>query len=262
MKAGNTDRVLVTGASSGIGLAIAHEFARRGHPLLLVARREDKLRSESRGLVDAYGVDVRILAADLSAPDAPRTVFDFARLLEPSVTVLVNNAGFAAYGPFSESDPDREVNMVRLNVEALLHLTRLFLPGFLERDRGGVLNVASTAAFQPGPYMATYFATKAFVLTFSEALADETRGSSITVSVLCPGPTPTEFQERAAVQQSRLLNLGRLDADTVALAAVRGFLRGKRVVIPGMFNRIGAFAPRLVPRSLATAIVRRLQTPR
>lgn len=254
-------RVLITGASGGIGLAIAEEFARCGHSLFLVARSEEKLAAESRRLARTYDVEAEYLPADLTDPDSPRRVFSAANATDDPITILVNNAGFATYGPFVERPLDSEVAMVRLNIEALLVLTRLFLPTFVAHGNAGVINVASTAAFQPGPLMATYYASKAFVLSFGYALAEELKDTGVTVTTLCPGPTKSDFQERAEMQQSRLLKMGTMSSRSVAKAAVRGYFQKKTIVVPGAFNKTGAFATRIFSRRLISTVVRRLQSP-
>jgi hypothetical protein len=254
---------LVTGASSGIGLELASTAARDRHDLVLVARQRERLESIGRGLAEEYGVEVTILAKDLADPAAPAAV---ARELSErgiAVDVLVNDAGFGVYGFFAETPIDRELEMMQVNAAALTHLTKLFLAGMLERRRGWILNVASTAAFQPGPIMAVYYATKAYVLSFSEALASETAGTGVTVTALCPGPTHTEFERRAGFKPAPLFRspLVKPAAD-VARAGWEGMKRGKRLVIPGIANRVLVQAERVTPRRLVTAIARKLQESR
>jgi short-subunit dehydrogenase len=251
---------LVTGASSGIGLELATLLARDRHDLVFVARSLDRLEVIARGLREEHGVSVTILAMDLADPVAP---LEIARQLAQhrlNIDILVNNAGFGVYGPFSKTPLDKELEMIQVNVTALTHLTKLLLPRMLERRRGRILNVASTAAFQPGPLMAVYYATKAYVLSFSEALANETAGTGVTVTALCPGPTITEFQKQAGVDATRLFK-GALvmDAPTVARVGYDGMMRGARVVIPGVANRALVQGLRVTPRRLVTAIARRLQ---
>ncbi len=254
---------LVTGASSGIGLELATLLARDRHELVLVARRRDRLEAIASGLREEFGVAVTVLATDLADPAAPDSIA--RQLTERSLPIdtLINNAGFGAHGFFAKTPPEVDAEMIRVNVMALTHLTRLLLPGMLERRRGRILNVASTAAFQPGPFMAVYYATKAYVLSFSEALANETAGTGVTVTALCPGPTVTDFQRRAGVAKTLLFRGPLLmDAPTVARAGYDGMMRGKRVVIPGVANRFLVQALRITPRRLATAVARRIQESR
>ena len=251
---------LVTGATSGLGYELALLLARNGHPLVVVARRQADLDRVAGELRDRHSVPVETIVADLARPEAVETIVAELERRRVAVEILINNAGFASYGPFAESNPSREVDMIQVNVVALTHLTRLLLPGMLARRRGRILNVASTAAFEPGPLMAVYYATKAYVLSFSEAIASELRGSGVTVTALCPGPTATGFQRRAAMEDSKLVS-GRtlMDARTVAEAGYAAMLAGKTVVIPGWRNWLMAEAVRFAPRNLTTAIVRRMQ---
>ena len=197
---------------------------------------------------------------DLGAPDGPNQLFQAAQSQGRPSEVLVNNAGFGGWGPFVESDLAATLQMIQLNVVALTQLTRLFLPGMVQRNTGGVLNVASTAAFQPGPLMAVYYASKAYVLHFSEALSEELRETNVRVSALCPGATATGFEGRAGLGASKLFT-GRkvMDARTVAEVGYRGFLRGKRVVVSGLWNNLLVTSNRFVPRWLVASIVRRMQ---
>ena len=239
---------LVTGASAGIGLELAKVFAREGHDLILVARREDRLRDLAAGLSKEHGVEARVLALDLVSEGAVDRLAGYVEDEGLSVDWLVNNAGFGGFGRFLEQDLDRQLKMIGLNVTALVELTGRFLPSMVERGRGGVMNVASTAAFQPGPLSGVYFATKSFVLSFSEALTAETKGTGVHVSALCPGPARTEFFEVAGFPGGE--KPGTLSADRVARTGYRGLMRGKVIVIPGLLNGIGAFLPRLLPRAL------------
>ena len=254
---------LVTGASSGIGLELATLLASDGYDLVLVARRRERLEQIANGLHSEFGVAATVLPRDLADPDGAR---DVARELDArgqAVDVLVNDAGFGVSGFFAETPLERELAMIRVNVVALTELTKAVLPRMLARRRGRILNVASTAAFQPGPLMAVYYATKAYVLSFSEALANEVAGSGVTVTALCPGPTVTEFQTAAGVEGTRLFHsLLVSDARTVARAGYRGMRRGKRVVIPGFGNRLLVVAERATPRRMVTAIIRRIQETR
>lgn len=236
---------LVTGASSGIGREVAKLLRADGHDLVLVARREAALNELATEMGGA-----RVVVMDLSQRDA------VARLVAqvPDVDVLVNNAGFGDTGPFVEADPSRQLEMIDLNVRAIVELTRAYLPGMVQRRFGRVLNVASTAAFQSGPYMATYFASKAFVLSFSEALSEELRGSGVTVTALCPGFTDTEFQGVAGMATSKVSMLKAPSAASVAQEGYAAMKAGKTLIVTGLFNRLGVVGVRLMPR----AIVRRM----
>ena len=245
---------LVTGASGGIGLELARLFAGDGHDLVLVARGGERLAVISRELEERYRVEVRAIPRDLSNPIAPLSLFDECG----EVDFLVNNAGFGHRGSFADEDPAILSEMLQVNVAALTQLTRLFLPTMLERRTGRILNVASTAAFQPGPLMAVYYASKAYVLSFSEAIRDELNGSGVTVTTLCPGPTRTSFDARAEVARPRLLNSRVMEPSEVAAEGYAGMMSGKAVVIPGRVNRLGATGARLMPRSLAANIARRM----
>jgi uncharacterized protein len=251
---GTARTALVTGASGGIGLEIARCLARDGYDLVLVARSGDKLQA----LADELG-GARVLAADLSDPGAAAKVAAEV----PSVDVLVNNAGVGDFGPFVDADLDRVLAMLQLNVVALTQLTRIYLPAMVERRSGRVLNVASTAAFQPGPLMAVYYATKAYVLSFSEALAEELRGTGVTVTALCPGPTRSGFQAAAEMEESRLVRGRKLpSSQQVAEAGVRAMHRGRAIVIPGVGNKLLAQSVRFGPRALVRRIVKALQSAR
>jgi uncharacterized protein len=250
---------LITGASAGLGLELAKLFAKDKVDLVLVARRRDKLDALASELSKEHGVKVHVVAADLTDHAAPKAIFDQVTALGVPVDYVVNNAGFGSNGAFVELDAKREVEMVEVNVTALLHLTRLFLPGMVQRKRGRVLNVGSTAGFFPGPFMATYFATKAFVLSFTEALAFELEGTGVTATVLCPGATATEFAQVAGNDKSKLFQSGVADAASVARAGYLGMKAGKVIAVPGAMNRLNVFlGPRLAPRGLIRKIAARL----
>jgi short-subunit dehydrogenase len=250
--------VLITGASSGIGLELARLFARNGYNLLLVARNADRLGEVAKEL-QSLGVDAKSLAVDLADPTAPQAIYDLIRMENVAIDVLVNNAGFGSHGFFHENDQAVELSMIQVNVVALTHLTRLFLPDLVKRGEGKVLNVASTASFQPGPLMAVYYATKAYVLSFTEAIAEELRGTGVTATALCPGPTLTGFQSRAGAREMRMLKGGLvLDATIVAKVGYDGLMAGKTLVIPGFRNRILSFGVRFTPRRWVTRIARRM----
>lgn len=250
---------LITGASFGIGLELARIFAREGYDLVLVARSADKLRQLASELEKAHGTRSLILAVDLTDPGAPGYILDQTSRANILINVLVNNAGFGQYGLFVESDLEECLRQIQLNVTTLTHLTRLYLPGMIGRQEGRILNVASTAAFQPGPLMAVYFATKAYVLHFSEALANELAGTGVTVTCLCPGATRTEFHKRAKATEVKLLKMGSMDAATVAEDGYRALMAGKPVVISGFKNWLLAQSVRFSPRRLVTAIARKAQ---
>ncbi|HEV2750033.1 MAG TPA: SDR family oxidoreductase [Gemmatimonadales bacterium] len=257
-----TDRVaLITGASSGIGLELVRLFAHDGHDLVLVARREEGLRELAEQLMDRYDVRATVIAADLADPAAPPEIARRVAAAGLEVEFLVNNAGFGLAGEFTRTDVTTELRMIQVNVAALTHLTKLFLPGMVAEHQGAVLNVASTAGFVPGPLMAVYYATKAYVISFSEALAEEFRNSGVTVTVLCPGATRTEFQERAGIDLEARMFRGPwvADAASVARAGYDGMRRGKRLVVPGLFNKVMVAATRLASRALLAKAVRRVQ---
>ncbi len=249
-------KTLITGASGGIGLELARIFAREHYDVVLVARNQTRLEEIAAELRSSHGVQADVIARDLASPEAPAEI---QRQVGP-VDVLVNNAGYGLYGPFADSPVEDELNLMHLNMDALVALTRLFLPAMIASRRGRILNVASTAAFQPGPLMALYYASKAFVLHFSEAIANELEGTGVTVTILCPGPTETGFQARAAMEDSRLVRMGRMmSAKAVAEKGYRGLIRGKTIVMPGVRNRILAQSVRFSPRKLVTKIARMLQ---
>jgi short-subunit dehydrogenase len=254
------DTALITGASSGIGLDLAHLFARGGHDVVLVARSEDKLRQLARDLEQNHKVTAHVIAADLSKPEAPRLIFEETRTRQLQIDVLVNNAGFGQGGAFVENDLQTELDVIQVNISALTHLTKLFLGGMVARRKGRILNVASTAAFQPGPLMAVYYASKAYVLSFSEAIAEELRDSGVTVTALCPGPTATGFAETADMTGSRLFQLSKpMSSMDVAVIGYRATMRGKRIAITGFRNKMSAQSVRIAPRAFVTKVVRKLQ---
>ena len=250
---------LITGASTGIGCELAHLFARDGYHLVLVARNRENLTKLAGTLKEKYGIPVTVLPKDLSLPLSPAEIFIELQQKSIHVDVLVNNAGFGNYGLFSKTNLNDELEMIQVNATSLVHLTKLFLREMLKKGEGKILNVASTAAFQPGPLMAVYYATKSFVLSFSEALSEELRGTAVTVTCLCPGATQTEFQKRAGLSGIRLFRAGILTAREVAEAGYRGLMKNKRIVIPGFLSRLFAFMVRLGTRSLVTRIVRFVQ---
>ena len=253
--------VLITGASAGIGAELARVFAGHGHDLVLTARSADKLRRLAEELKNRHGISAQVVVHDLSDPNGPAELFRAIQHQKIQVDMLVNNAGFGTYGFFPRTDLEKELEMIRLNISALTHLTKLFLPGMLERRNGKIMNVASTAAFQPGPLMAVYYASKAYVLSFSEALAAELPGTGVSVTALCPGPTESDFQKSAGIEgKLPLFKLTMMSARKVAEIGYDGFMKKKRIVIPGFLNRLLPLGVRIGPRRLVAAIVRRAQT--
>lgn len=254
--------VLITGASSGIGYELARVFAREGYDLVLVARRRRQLE-QLAAEVEGHGARTWVLPFDLTDRAAVQALFDSVDQHGITVDVLVNNAGFGDYGDFLRASLDRMLAMIELNVTALTHLTRLFLPGMVERGFGRVLNVASVASFQPGPLMAVYYATKAFVLSLSEALSEELTGSGVTVTALCPGPTVSGFHQEAGLNQVPFYQQVRMPtSDAVAEYGYRALIRGRRVAVYGLVFRVSLILIRLAPRRLVAAAVRRIQEKR
>lgn len=247
--------VLVTGASSGLGEDFARLFAAEGANVILTARRAERLESLAVAIRVDHGVETRVIPADLSEPGAATKLFAAATENGAAVDVLVNNAGFGSMGPFARMPIESQSGMVQVNVTALVELTHLALPGMIERGAGGILNIASTASFQPGPYMATYFATKAFVREFSEGLAEEVRGHGIHVSCLCPGPTATEFGDTEYMQMSAARQLSFMASEPVARAGLEGLRRNDTVVIPGALNKLGRFGAWLAPNILIRKVI-------
>lgn len=252
---------LVTGASGGIGLELARQCAARGQRVVLVARGAEALQQLAVELTQRHGVEAIAMPLDLTDPSAPEELFTRLTAANLVIDTLINNAGFATYGPFVEADIRRELQEIQLNVVTLTHLTRLLLPEMVRRRSGRILNVASTAAFLPGPLMAVYYATKAYVLSFSEAIGEELIDTGVTVTALCPGPTRTGFQRRAAMEDSKLVAnpAAVMDAASVARAGYEGLLAGKRIVIPGFTNQLLPLAVRVLPRTMATRLAKKAQ---
>jgi short-subunit dehydrogenase len=254
---------LVTGASSGIGLEMSRLLARDGARVVMVARDDERLRRAARWVqAENPNSGVTLIASDLSRPGAAAELYARARREVDPVDLLVNNAGVGSFGPFAAAAADAQIDMLRLNMESVVALTHLTLPEMIARRQGAILNVASMAAFQAGPFMAVYFASKAFVLSFSEALAEELYDSDVTVTALCPGPVVTGFGARAGMDRSRVFS-GRLrmEAGVVAAEGLRGAIEGRRIVVPGFTNRILIQALRFLPRRLVSRIVRHVNTP-
>lgn len=251
---------LVTGASSGIGLDLVKILARNGHDVVISARSADALEALAGVVEGKYGVKATVIPLDLSDPAAPDTLYSAIQSQGIDVDILINNAGFGLGGPFAETDIAREIEMIELNVTALTHLTKLFLGPMLGRRSGRIMNVASTAGFQPGPLMSVYYASKAYVISFSEAIAEELRATGVTVTTFCPGPTATNFAAVAGLSNSRLFRMGGVArSDVTAKFGYAAMMQGRRIAIPGFKNNLIAQANRLAPRSLATRISRKVQ---
>jgi len=251
---------LVTGASSGIGADMARELAARGHDLALVARREDRMRELAEELAERHAVRAETFGCDVAEPEGRARLIGEVAERGLTVEILINNAGFGSGGAFHALDGEGETGMVRTNVEAVVALTSAWLPGMVERRRGAVLNLASLIAFQPVPFQATYGASKAFVLSFTQAVHEEVRGTGVTITALCPGPVRTEFGESGGFggADDRIPSFMWLDSETVARAGIEGLEKGDRVVVPGVVNRLGALSGHYMPRALLLPLVRRL----
>jgi uncharacterized protein len=258
----NKTWAVVTGASGGIGYEMARNLAARGHSLVLVARSADKLQALADTAKREHGVDALVIATDLSAADAADRVAEKIREAGIVPAVLVNNAGFGLYGLHTDSKLEDEQAMLNLNIVTLTRLTKFLLPGMTAAKRGNIVNVASTASFQPGPYMAVYYATKAYVLSYSEALAEELAGSGISVTALCPGPTASGFQDKAAMHDSALVKGKKLPISKhVADYAIEAMDRGQRVAIHGAMNWMLAQSIRFTPRRIVTWLVAKMSRP-
>jgi hypothetical protein len=254
---------MITGASSGLGAEFARLAAADKSDVVLVARSVDKLNVIGAALERDHGVRATILAEDLAQPDCAGVIADALAARGIEIDSLINNAGFGTYGPFAETSLEEERQMIDVNIAALTMLMKRLVPGMVARRRGRILNVASTAAFQPGPLMAVYYASKAYVLSLSEALAEELAGTGVTVTCLCPGPTRTGFQARARMERSGLFKvLSVMDAATVARQGYAGMKAGRTLVIPGLLNKLTAQAIRFTPRRVAPKVVRAMQDQR
>jgi short-subunit dehydrogenase len=250
---------VITGASGGIGYELARLFAKDHHDVVLVARSAPKLTQFADELQRQFGISAKAVPLDLTAAPAPQFLFDQLQREGIAVDILVNNAGYGVLGEFSKVSLEESLGQIQLNLAALTHLTKLFLGPMIERHSGRIMNVASTAGFQPGPLMAVYYATKAYVISFSEALANELIGTGVTVTCLCPGATDTGFQGRAGVADTKLFKTIRpMDAKTVARDGYRGLMAGKTLVISGFRNWLVAESVRFSPRKMVTAVSRKL----
>lgn len=254
------ETVLITGASSGIGMELAKLFAADGSDLVLVARREDRLNELAEELKSKHGVEVYVLPKDLTQKSAPDEIYSQLENENIQIDVVVNNAGFGNKGHIADLDLNLQLDMIQVNLVALTHLTRLFIPGILERGHGGILNVGSLAGFQPGPNLAVYFATKAYVLSFTEALAEEISNPNIKISCLAPGPVKTEFGEKSDLEDSLLFKVSLMEMEPVVKAGYEGFRKGQTIVIPGLKQQIVPFLNRFTPRLLVRKIAKKLNT--
>jgi short-subunit dehydrogenase len=253
----NQKTALITGASGGIGYELAKLFANDHFNLVLVARNEDKLAEFADQLQRQFAISVKTVALDLSAAPAPQFLFDQLKTEGITVDVLVNNAGYGSFGEFANLSLENALGQINLNITALTALTRLFLPAMVERRSGKIMNVASTAGFQPGPLMAVYYATKAYVISLSEALANELKSTGVSVTCFCPGATGTNFASRAGNDKTRLFQQVKpMDVKIVARDGYRGLMKGKTLVISGMRNWMVAESVRFAPRKLVTAVSR------
>jgi short-subunit dehydrogenase len=248
---------LITGASGGIGLELAREFARDKYDLVLVARSADKLDHLKKELEKEHGITARVCVMDLADPSTPGSIYEFLAREKIEIDYLINNAGFGDYGFFRDVDWVKTEQMIQVNITALTHLSRLLLPDMIRRNKGGIMNVASTAGFLPGPLMSVYYATKAYVLSFSEALANELKSTGVKVSVLCPGPTSSGFQAMAGLQTARLIRFKIMASPVdVARYGYQSLIRNKTIAIPGLLNKMTPYMVRLMPRKVVTAMIR------
>jgi short-subunit dehydrogenase len=248
---------LITGSSSGLGKEFARIHASNGNDLVLVARSKDKLEALKLELEKQFGISVYVIVKDLSDQYAPKSVYDEIKTHKITVDYLINNAGFGDFGLFAETDWEKQLEMINLNVTCLTYLTRLFLPDMIKNKSGKILNIASTAAFQPGPTMSVYFATKAFVLSFSEAIANELKGTGVTVTALCPGATETGFKAAASLEDSNLFKGNQIaSSKEVAVFGYNKMMEGKTVAIHGIVNNLMAQSVRFAPRNVVTTIAR------
>jgi len=252
--------VLITGASSGIGYELSKIFAQNKYNVVLIARNEAKLNELKKELEEKYSIKAWVLAKDLSKPEAAQEVYDWTKSQQIAIDELVNNAGFGDFGKFHEAKWQKQQEMLQLNIHALTELTHLYLPDMIAKKYGKILNVASTAAFQPGPLMAVYYATKSYVLHFSEGIANELQGTGVTVTALCPGVTESGFQAAAAMEDSKLVKGKKMPtSQEVAVYGYKEMQKGTVVAIHGVMNYLLANSTRFSPRSLVRTIVRGMQ---
>lgn len=255
--------VLITGATGGLGTEFSHSYAQRGSTLILVGRSDDKLSALQQELRARYGIAVHTITIDLIEPHAAQTVFKATQERGLRVDVLINNAGFGDYGPFITSNLEKQQNMVELNCKVLMELAHHFASGMVARGSGRIINVCSIASFQPGPLMSVYYATKAFALSLSEAMAEELRGTGVTVTALCPGPVKTGFEAAANLESSQLFqNLTVAEPHDVVHSAVAAADKGRAICIPGIKNKLTIFGERLMPRFAVRRFVHAIQAAR
>lgn len=252
---------LITGGSSGIGFELANIFGANNYDLVLVANDLVKLKKSADDLTNKK-FKVKIIAKDLSEPASPTEIYEFLQNEKVHIDILVNSAGFATYGPFAVTKLERELSELQVNIVALTHLTKLILPDMIKNGSGKILNMASIAAFAPGPLMAVYYASKAYVLSFSEALNEELRNSGVHVSALCPGPTDTDFAAQGGLKNSKLFKGKNMTASFVAQAAYKGLLDNQTVIIPGLQNKLLVQALRFTPRGVVTKVIKNIQSKR
>jgi len=254
------ETVLITGASSGLGMELAKLFAADGSDLVLVARREEKLIELADELKSEHAIEVHVLPKDLSKKTAPKEIFSHLNKEKIEIDVVVNNAGFGNKGHIADLDTDLQLDMIQVNLVALTHLTKLFITGIIERGYGGILNVGSLAGFQPGPNLAVYYATKAYVLSFTEALAEEISNPNIKISCLAPGPVKTEFGEKSDLEDSLLFKVSLMEMEPVVKTGYEGFRKGQTIIIPGLKQQIVPFLNRFTPRLLVRKIAKKLNS--
>ena len=247
--------VLITGATAGIGYELAKIYANDGHNLILVARNIDRLEQVKNEFNLIYNVNIHILSVDLAVDNSAETILNYVNKKNLTVDILINNAGIGSFGYFKELDINKEIDQININVRALTELTRLFLPIMMNNETGSILNVASTAAFCAGPKMATYYASKAFVLSFTEAIYEEIKGSNVRISCLCPGTVKTEFLDKAGIKKKEISKNNMMTAKEVARLAYRDFNRGKLIIIPGFKNKLIIGINKIIPRSLSRKII-------
>lgn len=250
MKNIKSKTVLITGTTSGIGYELSNLFAKDGYRLILVSRDNQRLKNQQTELINKYGADIFTIAKDLSQPGAPLEVFELIQKEGLQVDILVNNAGFGVNGLFKETDPELELKMIAVNIIALTRLTKLFLPGMIKNGFGKILNLGSTGSFAPCPFEAVYCATKAYVLSFSNAIRAELTGTGVTVTTLCPGATRTEFPKKTEMEETILFKKTEMEAEQVALIAYWGLAKNKKVIIPGWLNKLMVWLIPLTPAAI------------